>query len=43
MQWRNHVQSQLVKRFKQYKQDIKKQDIKFGMLQVHENEISLRK
>ena len=41
MQFNNHVDTQLVKRFKRVMRHI--YDIKFGMLQVRKNEISLQK
>ena len=44
MQFRNHVYTQIVKHFKRYKVYATYiHDIKFGLLLVHENEISLRK
>jgi len=41
MQFHNHVDTQAVKRFERVMRCI--YDITFGMLQVHKNEISLRK
>jgi len=43
MQVCNHADAQTFKRFKRYKAYATLHDIKFGMLQVRENEISLRK